>query len=849
MENNVKIIKLLIFLWSFIFCFSQKLNEANKFIFNYYNPIKKEIIDINEDEFLHNELNYNKDISYNFAFSNDTEEIFFDYQCEYGCLFININKNESINDEPDFQFCSEGKYNIFSLKKNEILDKIGNKEMDSLSAVTINIEVGYSSSEKDYDIIANYSLKISSRKAVINIFKINSEHKILCKTEKITENNFRCVFMAINYHEYDEDIILYSKPINNINKLNIYANFINRTEYDNYNTAYLSNNIPNETTNYTNFNKEKNFVIIPKIEKDKYIYISIESSIETTIELLNKKINNSDNSKFKEDEIRVYSINNTEINNTKTNTTEINSTEIIFDLRDYIHEGKILMTLVTLNGKGNVTVNFYKQKKYITDSIDNKLDIKLDVFYCTRFQECKLIIGSLDDDEEHELGFVFYIYYTKISDSKINKINELTYGKSSKLLRYYIPSEPLIFYEKIENITSPLNINFQFYNLEIKDLIKNYSIEIRIISKTELHSIKLDYENIKEYSIKAEGKFDPVLTASNIYLNLKDIFDIYSKKEPYIIIYIKNLGDDNLIEDLIIGTTISQANSLIYPSERIYHYGKLNNEEKIVYRLKGNKKYRLMRLEFGYNNKNISWAVKRAYNNKNYKQNDTDLSFVTEKWINGRELLTMFIERGEDIYLIIFPNNKITNNKLTNFAFKYINSAKNGDFKNYQIKSDSLDYNKKKHLVTIKKLENIPETSTVTYYIKIISEIYFYQDEILKTISITESESDFLYKNNDDDKIVFNITDKIKENIYYYINAYSIVNDNDDLEYISYSNIKIRDVTKKITKASTGLIIASLSLSGLTFLIIMTRCVWYCCCKRKRRQYHYYDYYHDNLLY
>ena len=845
MGNNVKMIKLLILLGSVIFCISQTIKETNKYMPNYNNPLQKDIINITEDEFVYNTINSSSIINYNFLILNDTEEIFFDYQSEFGCLDINIVKEEINNSlTPDFQFCSNGTNNIFSIKKNEILKIINNTENNSLSDINLNIEVGYSPLEKNYDFIFNFSLKISLRKPDINIFKINSDHRVLCKTEKITDNNnYRCIFMAVNHGENDENIIIYSKSINDINKLNIYANFINKSEYDNYNIDYLSNNIPDETSKYTNYNKDKDFIIIPKIEKDSYIYISIESSIETTIELMNKKINNTDNSFLKPDEIRFYSINNTKI------TIDLNIT-------NETYHKNISLTLVTLNGKGNINLYYNYQRQYITDTIDNKIEIKFDLFFKLYFQEIKLIINSIDDDEDHELGFVFYIYYNPFSNSSerntVNNLNELTYGKSSKLLKCY-SDDPLIFYEKIEDINALLNMNFQFYNLENKDQITDFTIEISIISKIELYSLKLNYEDIKKCKIVAKGKFDPVLAASNIYLNLTNITVINPSEEKYFLIHIKYNGNSGHIPiNLEIGSTISQVNSLIYSSERIYHYGKLNDEEKIVYRLKGNKKYHLMRLEFGYNNKNISWTVKRTNDNINYIKNDTDLSFVTEKWTNGRELLTMYIERGEDIYLTIFPNKKITNIKLSNFAFKYINSAKNGDFKNYLIKSDSLDYNKKKHLVSIKKLENIPETSSVNYFVKVISDSDYNKDEILKTISITESECKALNEvnKNNKDKIVFNITNLIEENIYYYINAYSIVNDNDDYEYVSYSNIKIRYVTRQIKEASIGLIIASLSLAGLTFIILVTRCFWYCCCKSRRSRYNYYDYnYHDNLLY
>ena len=53
-------------------------------------------------------------------------------------------------------------------------------------------------------------------------------------------------------------------------------------------------------------------------------------------------------------------------------------------------------------------------------------------------------------------------------------------------------------------------MNFQFYNLENKDQITDFTIEISIISKIELYSLKLNYEDIKKCKIVAKDKFDTV---------------------------------------------------------------------------------------------------------------------------------------------------------------------------------------------------------------------------------------------------------------------------------------------------------------------------------------------------
>ena len=55
------------------------------------------------------------------------------------------------------------------------------------------------------------------------------------------------------------------------------------------------------------------------------------------------------------------------------------------------------------------------------------------------------------------------------------------------------------------------------------------------------------------------------------------------------------------------------------------NYQKNENEER-----SGKKQYHLMRLQFGQNMGKIKWSVNRNYNENNYKNNDTDISFVVE---------------------------------------------------------------------------------------------------------------------------------------------------------------------------------------------------------------------------
>ena len=114
-----KLLFLFISITSIVFIFSHDSKIIEKYypLINNYNPLEQSIIDIKLDTFVDNNINRNNStIYYSVNILNDTEQIFFDYQSEYGCLYINVNNKSNNN---DFIFCSEGKNDIFTLNKSE----------------------------------------------------------------------------------------------------------------------------------------------------------------------------------------------------------------------------------------------------------------------------------------------------------------------------------------------------------------------------------------------------------------------------------------------------------------------------------------------------------------------------------------------------------------------------------------------------------------------------------------------------------------------------------------------------------------------------------------------------------
>ena len=847
-KNNKNLFLLILFILVTI-SFSQKIKNDDNMVnlienIYYTTTLNDAFIDIIFDKFIFGNIEHNSTMYYKIKIENDTEQIFFDFQSEYGCLYIAFDEETLINSSYHYIFCSEGIDNIFTLNKNEIIEKKNDNKIDSISGLTLFIKVGLSNDELEHDNINfEYSLKVSAKKPKLNIFEINSEHKTQCEMEEVNENNYRCLFVITDIENKENldrnNIIIYSNSQNKEIKLNIYADYINKTLYDNYIIDYLINNIPNINSTYNNNNTEIDFINIPNLELNKYIYISVESNIKTTIEIVAQKISLN--------EVKLPLNNNIQINR-----IDKNFTNIYFNFNNSKDED-FSLSLVTLYGKARIYLGYDVSTEYITDTIENKLILNINKYSCNLNESnCKLIINNLKQNDMKGLEYLFYISYKAKS---MNNLNELNYGKSNKML-FTDFQFPILLYEKIPNMNSPININLQIYNIPEIDFIKDkYDVEILVLQKKELHQKKLNHSYINNFETM-KHKFDPILSSVNIFLSIKDIRYFGFFDDPFLVIYITNNNNnntDNIINKLILGSTISQINSLIYSSERIYHYGELNNEEKIVYRLKGNPEYHLMRLEFGSNSDLVEWTVKRTNDNDNYRKNDSDLSFVTEKWINGRELLTMYIEKGEDIYLTIFTKNIITNSNLTNYVFKYINSKKNDDFQNHLIKHNSLNYDINRRQIGVNKINIIPPNSKIIYYLKIINEKDYIKDERINTIAIIESNSTTLLKENNDNHIFFNLENYITSNDTYYINAYAVIIEKYyNIEFISFSGIVIdgKKITLKISK--NGLILSSIIISCCSLLILLINLINYYVCKYRRRRNSFDtifdDFYNDELF-
>ena len=785
------------------------------------------------DVFQEGNININKTvISYNYQISikNKSElgKIFFDYQSDFGYLNISFNKGGKKNTV----FQSQEKNNFFILDLNDVLN---NESWIRDDFVVMNVQVAFDNIQPNFNF--DFSLKASLKKS-INILEINSEHQILCKTEKVDkdddeDNKYRCLFVVVNKdnitnsEENEKNLLLFpfiNENIDDLN-LNIYADYINKTIYDNFDNESLSQLIPNNNSQYKNkiINKTTNFIRIENITHEKYLYVSIETNKETLLEILSQEISENKNA---------YELTNPK----KIQTISINGLNASISLdftKSDISEYSILLT--TVYGKSTIYFEDNPNEKYTADVRENSLFLSLDS------KKGKLILEKIDE------GHVFYI---TVLDKEKSVINELIYSRASRFSFNNIP-EQMLFYENIPVNNDSVNINFQLYN--ILQINNTFNICVALLSKEEMQEIKYNISKINNMTFIAEGQLSPISLSANIHLN----HDLNNENKSNVFIILQPTFDTSN-KKMILGISLTKVNSLIYPSERIYYYGELNKYDRVTYKLEGNEKYHLMRLELGHNSGDINWSVKRAYEEKNYTMNDTDLSFVIEYWHNGRELLTMYIENGEDIYLTIFKKQNIRRNKNIsyNYAFKYINAGKNGDFKNYVVKQDNLIYNEDDKAIKIYEFWNVhPKNVKMSYYMRAIQYVNYVTSETLNSISLIESKGSFLTdkayitdEETSENLVEFYLRNSLNTMKGYFLNCYiAVIEDNNNIELLSYEGTFIEGQT--IPKPIIGLIIAALCIAGIVFIILVIRFIHHCTCAenyytvRKKSNYRYnYDY-------
>ncbi len=316
----------------------------------------------------------------------------------------------------------------------------------------------------------------------------------------------------------------------------------------------------------------------------------------------------------------------------------------------------------------------------------------------------------------------------------------------------------------------------------------------------------------------------------------KDIskFGVKDSDKPTLVIQVEKGNNKKVYTRLGFEATVIQDGSLVPVTEKLYQYGKLNLlSDSNIYKLKTDKNRKIMRVNISFNSNHLAWAISKTPGSK---VNDT-FTNPTSGYSNGRIFYTF--EPGSEsidyVYLTVFHSNtKSTNEKLTNYVFKYINTEKIELIKDYSVKSPIIKCTKTDNKYSL-KFNAITETNSfkVSYFVKLIPRNGFIDGESFNTIAVTESTQKVMeYKNptTNNNEISLELEDITIDIAYLQITAY--VNQGPINEFVSYNSLYFKYNDGRGTDIALILIII---ISSILFIVVIVLLVIIIRCNSKNK--------------
>ena len=544
-----------------------------------YTEIPKVIIQVNEFIVGNADVAKNERIShfYEVWLTHDSYRVDFDFQSEVAGLYISLGGTRPTTKNADFILLPSGKDSILSIDKFSIIQKAEAKKINipyKNSLQDINLVIGVWTDKTDSIDTEVYSLsvRLPSDDEILDILEINTDQKILCSPRYLNDNIFRGLFI-VTYDDQDEELdmplLIHAASLNQSAITYFYANFIEREYYDEFDIDSLKGLIP--TRENAQFNTEK--------ECKEYIYTTLKHSESKKYYLFISVLTDKMDDLFILTSMPKYNIidqNYFELypNSIKEQLLSVSEGKKL-NLKFFIESG-IIVNIITLGGEAAIKWahdpnNIYKLRGN-GDRLTLTAGNNFDEIIIENTKELNTILNYPNDP-----GFVFYIsYYKRNPEFNFDKV---IYGKSVEV-DYKQANLPIYLYSKIGSCYHDINIAITFKDL---DLNKNgeyesshLSISAGLFSEDTIYEVKNDLNLKPSIEDLVIGKYDPALKTGQIIISrfMIDKYNISSKDNPTLYIYIdNNFMNQNYIK-FSIETQITKINSNVFPVENIYNYGR-----------------------------------------------------------------------------------------------------------------------------------------------------------------------------------------------------------------------------------------------------------------------------------
>ena len=708
---------------------------------------------------------------YSVWLSRDANKVIIDLQSNAANLFINIGNEKPNLSQSDFKIISEGKDIIYTITKEKILEKIGNK--DNIKDIFLTIGVWSDINDSVNSTIYSFMIHLEDETQNI-IHRVKSDRKTLCDTTEIynsdSKYSHRCLFV-IEYFFIGEfnNLLIYPTLQDKTSTYKIYGEYIEPSKFE-LGLYSIEDIIPNENSQFSTDKTNLNYLYIPNgLSEGKYLILSIFSNKKTRVELIST----------------FYTYLDLITPNPNTPQLFLVKKEKSLIL-DFPHDNSLMANFISITGNAEIywqempdNKNYLLQEDYRTSltSIKNK--------------NRKLIVKSTNKYSDNDIGFAFYLTYSARYE---HNFDELILGKSTNF-DYSESDFPIVLYSRLENIEKDVEISFTFNILDknLKDDFYDespFKASAILVKQKTIYNLKSNSAITIDLSKSAKFLYDPALKTGFVRLRKQQLanFNINQNENPNLYIKLEKVNSNELFKRINVEVSANQENILVPISEKIYQHGiLLEDENQKHYILKTVINRPILILEFSSSNDQLSIKLENELGDIIEKQK--------QKTSNGKNIIIFNInpEKNHFVKLIIFNNSPTKSSYM--YTFKYINEIDIQSFIEYIIEDEKINIESKKK--NNYKIELVPIKDYKKYNINYLAIICNSKNKSVPKQSITIDTCDKqLFKEFKDPipnngKIIFEFNNVAIVPTYFKVIAQ--IYNNGINEFISYKNYEYKE--------------------------------------------------------
>ena len=754
---------------------------------SYYNTLsfmKIPAISIPLDEFIIGSINPSSSNRlsqyYSVTLNDDADSVIIDWQSKGSGLYINVGNEKPLVEKYDFLRYSNDKDTIFRITKNEIISK--NKAKDIKDTV---LTLGVWTNHTDiYTTPFSFAIRLEKQ---TQIYRVNSDQKVLCEAKETNDNKFRCVYIFdyVYLHNF-MNLFVYANLQDKSATSIIYANYIGAAEYE-MGLKNIEEYIPNKDKyKYSTDEKKTDYLFLnegPKI--DEYVLLSVEVTKETIVELISH--------------IFLYQ----DAISPNPSSLQLITTYDDFDIKlNFPIEYMEMINIVCVGGSGVLYWEDSKDKEYSLKGRDDRISITSPKSYSTEhhqlFIKGKSVESSIDP-------FVLLVEYNIRND--YSNVDSLNIDKSVNYI-YTSSDFPMVLYCSLDNFKMGdedyYDIFFTFYNLEPVEEKKltyyeSYPFTVHgfIVRESMIYESKMNYiitPTVNEETIF--GFYDQGLRTGLIRIDKNSVASSkITEEKPYL--YLKfdkseKFKNVRTYKSVSFETAVFHKISETPASELSNQFGLIMRDQiETKYKLRNDKSEAYVNLEFSCEDDNLE-----------IKLDNENIEFINEKY--GKKFYTIKTEKLDEMFdLTVKRKNESQTENLQFFYFRYTFSNDTNNDK-YTIKDTEIKvtktYNQKNadytislypidysgnsdiditYMVRLIETGNIPNKSHVSMKIGIQNVKEYYKPE----------------KEKNSEKLSFKITEALMH--VKYIQVIVQIKDKEDVVFLSY------DLCKNFTETNS----------------------------------------------